>query len=169
MKIPRWVTACFSCICRKQKDAAKAPEIQQAAAVSSSARRAENKTENVDKPKAARPEKPSFSSRRLVCLAVLDSGGGAACASEYFWHYSELLIDPADGQLYVRGSSDRYRPVQENWYQDGYLVYMPVGWDRFQALLEDSESLSFDCRKMNSDNWREMIHAREEAGAGSRR
>ena len=120
----------------------------------------EQSAEQDRKQSAEQNRKHVPSPAHLICIAIIDSGGGAPNASEYYWHYSELLIDPENGQLYVMGSKDRYRVPAEGSLEDGFQVYMPLHWDRYQKVLEECESVDPVYRDMNSENWRTFIKPR---------
>ena len=97
---------------------------------------------------------------QLIRIAIIDSGGGAPNACEYYWHYSELLIDPENGQLYAMGSKDRFRMQRECSLENGFQVYMPLSWDLYQKVLEECESVDPVYRDMNSENWRTFIDSK---------
>lgn len=97
---------------------------------------------------------------QLIRIAIINSGGGASNASEYYWHYSELLIDPENGQLYAMGSKDRFCIPKEGSLENGFQVYMPLSWDLYQKVLEECESVDPVYRDMNSENWRTFIDSK---------
>ena len=98
----------------------------------------------------------AFSPSRLVTLAVVDDGGPAACAGDYFARYCELKIDSLTGQLYLKGSEWRFRG-RIDAIQFGIDYYVPLEWERFSEILTESDTVLGNFDGMNGTNWQQYI------------